>query len=118
MTNIADFQLLIRCGVSANGHAVRSSEETGIRFNTAARLRLVKPVVAAFVMCRVRVRIATRHSARNARVFGSVVRGEDRFRSDVDLLVEMENERSFLELVGLEEDLEELLQRKVDVLTD
>jgi predicted nucleotidyltransferase len=35
------------------------------------------------------LRIAARHGARNVRVFGSVARGEDRFDSDVDLLVEM-----------------------------
>jgi predicted nucleotidyltransferase len=64
------------------------------------------------------LRIAARHGARNVRVFGSVARGEDGSDSDVDLLVEMEDERSLLDLVGLEQDLEELLQRKVDVLTD
>jgi len=63
------------------------------------------------------LRIAARHGARNVRVFGSVARGQDRSDSDVDLLVEMENDRSLLDLVGLEQDLEELLQRKVDVLT-
>ena len=51
-------------------------------------------------------------------MFGSVARGEDRFDSDVDLLVEMQDDRSLLDLVGLEQELEELLQRKVDGLTD
>ena len=64
------------------------------------------------------LRIAESHGARNVRVFGSVVRGEDRPDSDVDLLVEMANDRSLLDLVGLEQDLEELLARNVDVLTD
>jgi predicted nucleotidyltransferase len=64
------------------------------------------------------LRIAARHGARNVRVFGSVARGEDRSDSDVDFLVEMDDERSLLDLVGLEQDLEELLRRKVDVLTD
>jgi predicted nucleotidyltransferase len=36
------------------------------------------------------LRIAARYGARNVRVFGSVAQGEDRFDSDVDLLVEME----------------------------
>jgi predicted nucleotidyltransferase len=52
------------------------------------------------------------------RVFGSVARGDDRADSDVDLLVEMEDDRSLLDLVGLEQDLEDLLRRDVDVLTD
>lgn len=64
------------------------------------------------------LRIAARHGARNVRVFGSVARGEDRTDSDVDLLVEMADDRSLLDLVGLEQDLEELLGRNVDVLTD
>jgi uncharacterized protein len=64
------------------------------------------------------LRIAARHGARNVRVFGSVARGEDRPDSDVDLLVDMDDDRSLLDLVGLGQDLQELLQRKVDVLTD
>jgi predicted nucleotidyltransferase len=64
------------------------------------------------------LRIAARHGARNVRVFGSVARGEDRTDSDVDLLVEMESNRSLLDLVGLEQDLEDLLRRDVDVVTD
>lgn len=64
------------------------------------------------------LRIAAQHGARNVRVFGSIARGEDRADSDVDLLVEMEDDRSLLDLVGLEQDLEDLLGRDVDVLTD
>ena len=64
------------------------------------------------------LRIAASHGARNIRLFGSAARGEDRPGSDVDLLVEMESDRSLLDLVALGQDLEELLQRKVDVLTD
>ena len=64
------------------------------------------------------LRIATRHGARNIRVFGSAARGEDRPGSDLDLLVEMESGRSLLDLVALGQELEDLLERKVDVLTD
>ena len=64
------------------------------------------------------IRIAARHGAGNLRVFGSVARGEAGPESDVDLLVEMEADRSLLDLVGLGQDLEELLHRRVDVLTD
>jgi predicted nucleotidyltransferase len=52
------------------------------------------------------------------RVFGSVARGDDRADSDVDLLVEKEDDRSLLELVGLEHELEDLLGPDVDFLTD
>jgi len=51
-------------------------------------------------------------------VFGSVVRGDARSNSDVDLLVEIEPGRTLLDLIALEQDLEELLGRRVDVLTD
>lgn len=64
------------------------------------------------------LRIAASHGARNIRLFGSAARGEDRPDSDLDLLVEMESGRSLLDLVALGQDLEELLHRRVDVLTD
>lgn len=64
------------------------------------------------------LRIAASHGAHNVRLFGSVARGEDHQDSDLDLLVDMESGRSLLDLVGLGQDLEDLLNRKVDVLTD
>ena len=63
------------------------------------------------------LRIAAQHGARNLRVFGSVARGDDRAHSDVDLLVDMDPDRSLLDVLGLGQDLEELLDRRVDVLT-
>jgi predicted nucleotidyltransferase len=62
--------------------------------------------------------IAKRHGAGNLRVFGSVVRGEDRPDSDLDLLVDFEKGRSLLDLAGFGLDLEDLLGRKVDVVTE
>ncbi|MBX3234591.1 MAG: nucleotidyltransferase family protein [Nitrospiraceae bacterium] len=64
------------------------------------------------------LRLAQEHGARNVRVVGSVARGEARAESDVDFLVEMDNGRSLLDLIKLNQDLETLLDRKVDVLTD
>lgn len=64
------------------------------------------------------LRLAREHGARNVRVFGSVVRGEARPESDIDFLVDMEGGRSLLDLIEFGQALEELLQRKVDVLTD
>jgi hypothetical protein len=61
---------------------------------------------------------AAEHGARNVRVFGSVVRGESDASSDVDLLVEMEPGRSLIDLVGLWQDLEDMLGTHVDVLSD
>jgi uncharacterized protein len=61
---------------------------------------------------------AADHGARNVRVFGSTARGESGTTSDVDLLVEMEPGRSLIDLVGLWQDLEDLLGTHVDVLSD
>jgi predicted nucleotidyltransferase len=61
---------------------------------------------------------AAEHGARNVRVFGSLVRGESDASSDVDLLVEMEPGRSLIDLVGLWQDLEDMLGTRVDVLSD
>ena len=64
------------------------------------------------------LRLAAQHGARNVRRFGSAARGEAKASSDLDFLVEMEEGRSLLDLVGLWQDLEELLGCKVDVITD
>jgi predicted nucleotidyltransferase len=61
---------------------------------------------------------AARRGAKNVRVFGSVARGDDRADSDVDLLVDVEAGRTLLDVIGLEQDLEELLGRRVEVLTE
>lgn len=63
------------------------------------------------------LRIAARYGARNVRVFGSAARGDDGPESDVDLLVEFDEDRSLFDHVGLMQDLEELLVRKVEVAT-
>ena len=52
------------------------------------------------------------------RVFGSVVRGEARPGSDVDLLFDMEPGRSLLDLAGLHLELEDLLGFPVEIGTD
>ena len=62
--------------------------------------------------------LAKMRGARNIRVFGSVARDEATTDSDVDILVDMEPGRSLLDLTGLQLDLEELLGRDVDVVTE
>jgi uncharacterized protein len=59
--------------------------------------------------------LAARHKARNVRLFGSAVRGDERPDSDVDFLVEFEAEASLFDHIGLVQDLEDLLGRSVDV---
>ena len=64
------------------------------------------------------VRIAAKHGARNVRVFGSVARGDADEQSDVDLLVDMEAGRSLLDHAALWIELQDVLGRKVDVLSE
>ena len=63
--------------------------------------------------------IAAKHGAFNVRVFGSVVRGEDTPESDIDFLIDydLENVKPWFP-GGLLMDLQDLLGRKVDVLTE
>ncbi len=62
--------------------------------------------------------IAAGYGAGNVRVFGSVARGEADDQSDVDFLVDLEEGRSLFDLGGLLMDLQSLLGRKVDVVTE
>jgi predicted nucleotidyltransferase len=63
-------------------------------------------------------RIALLHGARTIRVFGSSARGAARDDSDVDLLVDLEPGRSLLDLIAIKQDLEDVLGRSVDVVTE
>ncbi len=50
-------------------------------------------------------------------IFGSFARGENRRASDIDFLVELRGGKSLLDLVGLRDELQEALGRRVDVVT-
>ena len=64
------------------------------------------------------LRVAARYGATNVRIFGSFARGEQRQRSDIDLLVTLPRQASLLDVAGIKVDLEEALHRKVDVVPD
>ena len=64
------------------------------------------------------VAIAKKHRARNVRVFGSVRRGDATARSDLDLLVTFDDHASLFDQIRLRDELESLLRRKVDVVSD
>ncbi len=62
--------------------------------------------------------LAVQHGARNVRIFGSVVRGEAQPNSDIDLLIDLGEPLSPWVPVGLIQDLEALLEHKVDIVTE
>jgi len=64
------------------------------------------------------LRIADKHGARNVRVFGSVARGEARPESDVDFLIDAGPVTSSWFPAGLVVDLQDLLGRPVEVVTE
>ena len=64
------------------------------------------------------LRLAAKHGATHVRFFGSFATGNVRAGSDLDLLVDMEPGRDYLDLVALWQELRVLVGRKVDVVTE
>ncbi len=63
------------------------------------------------------VPILKRNDVKRAAIFGSYARGEQKKRSDVDILIEYGNDdKSLFDLAGLHIELEESLKRKVDLV--
>ena len=62
-------------------------------------------------------RVVASHRARNARVFGSVLRGQDTDQSDLDILIDTTPETSLMDVAAIQVELELLLGVRVDVLT-
>ena len=62
--------------------------------------------------------LAKRHGIDDLRIFGSMARGNAGDDSDVDLLVSLPPGKSGLVLGGLLMDVQDLLQRRVEVVTE
>jgi uncharacterized protein len=62
--------------------------------------------------------IAEKYVATRIRVFGSVARGDTDEKSDVDFLINLEENRSLFDLGGLQFDLQKSLAVSVDVVTE
>lgn len=62
------------------------------------------------------LQLANKHGAKNIRIFGSFARGDNTPESDADFLVDMQG--SLLNRIAFMQELEDLLGRKVDVLTE
>ena len=61
--------------------------------------------------------VVERHNARNARVFGSVLRGEDQEGSDLDILIDPTPDTTLFDIGAIRHELLQLLGVQVDVLT-
>jgi predicted nucleotidyltransferase len=62
--------------------------------------------------------ITSSYGAHNVRIFGSMARGTMRAGSDLDILVTLDADRSLLDVIAIKQDLEDLLNCKVDVVTE
>ncbi len=61
--------------------------------------------------------VVASHRACNARIFGSVLHGDDVDGSDLDLLVDPTSETTLLDIAKIQNRLQKLLGISVDVLT-
>ena len=61
--------------------------------------------------------VVASHRARNVRVFGSVLHGQDTDGSDLDILIDPTPETTLMDVAAIQLELERLLGVTVDVLT-
>lgn len=103
-------------------HTPSTARDKIYRPGTNVRIRHMNPETDIYsILIRKRQEIlslAQRRGAKNIRVFGSVVRNEARADSDIDLLIDLDPDRSLLDVGGLAMDLTLLLDRPVDVVTE
>ena len=52
-----------------------------------------------------------------AALFGSVAKGEDTTKSDIDILVSIKKNIGIYEFIGLQQELERVLEKKVDLVS-
>jgi len=62
--------------------------------------------------------VLRRHGVTNARIFGSVARGDDHEGSDLDLLVDFAPGTSLVDIIGIQDELESVLGAGVDLVPD
>jgi predicted nucleotidyltransferase len=62
--------------------------------------------------------VRRRHRVTNARIFGSVARGDDHEGSDLDLLVDFAPGTSLVDIIEIQDELESVLSAAVDLVPD
>ena len=60
--------------------------------------------------------VLKKYQVRKASFFGSITRGDFSNDSDIDILVELSNELSLFDFIGLKNELEDTVDRKVDLV--
>ncbi|OGK25053.1 hypothetical protein A3A46_04155 [Candidatus Roizmanbacteria bacterium RIFCSPLOWO2_01_FULL_37_13] len=62
------------------------------------------------------VPVLKKYGVIKASIFGSLARGDFNKRSDIDILVTLKEESDLFDFIGLKQELEEKLRRKVDLV--
>ena len=73
----------------------------------SAELEKIKPKI---------VRILKKYGVKKAGIFGSYARGEQKKRSDIDILAQIPKSVNLYDFIGIKQDLEEALGKKVDLV--
>lgn len=61
--------------------------------------------------------ITSKYAPTYVGLFGSYSRNEEQFESDIDILIDFKDNLDLLTIIGIEQELEELLGKKVDLIT-
>jgi predicted nucleotidyltransferase len=118
---LSQSQLAARAGVPQPNLSAYEAGRVQPRPETLARILAATAERPSVVLRRERDRVLELAGHRRAgavRVFGSIARGADTVRSDVDLLVTFAPDASLLDAAGLVLDLETLLGVHVDLMSD
>lgn len=113
-------ELAARAGTTQSAIAAYENGSRSPSAKTLRRLLDVSGFRPSHVLAERRTeicRLIERYRGRDVRVFGSVARGDDSFESDIDLLVTFERGTSLLDLVGLEDELRDMLGVDVDIVS-
>ncbi|MBI4357112.1 MAG: nucleotidyltransferase family protein [Gammaproteobacteria bacterium] len=62
--------------------------------------------------------LAKKHGAHHVRVYGSMAKNEETENSDLDLIVEFDDDRTLFDWIDLTCELEDRIKKKVDITTD
>ena len=60
--------------------------------------------------------ILKKHNVKKAGFFGSYARGEEKEKSDIDILIELEKHLSLFDVIGIKLELEKAIEKKIDLV--